>query len=351
MKKKIKTSNVDQAGVVSILVSVIIMIILTLIVVSFAQIMRREQRQSLDRQLSSQAYYAAESAINDATNSYAKGEITDSFDSCKQSSGPLSGNVLNTELEVSYSCVTLSKEVESVEFDSVDFTTRQFRVDPVDSAGTDQSLKDLVINWQTANKTSFATTTEATTVPGNLPIPSEWPTGRPGLIRIEIIPLEKRGGAIFDRNKLIDSRRVYWLYPSSGNSNTIDWSSTTNNGQMFEGNCDTSILTRSKNCQVVIQNFVDDTDLAYILRVKSIYSSSSMKFEGVLHNSSTAIFKNSQISIDATGKANDVLRRIRAKISVEDSYPVPDNAIQAYDGLCKQLSIVNQDEVKYNCPN
>ena len=42
------------------------MIVMSLIVLGFAQISRRNQRESLDRQLSTQAFYAAESGVNDA---------------------------------------------------------------------------------------------------------------------------------------------------------------------------------------------------------------------------------------------------------------------------------------------
>ena len=49
----------------SIVISIIIMVILSLIAISFARIMRQEQQQAYERQLHTQAYYAAESAVND----------------------------------------------------------------------------------------------------------------------------------------------------------------------------------------------------------------------------------------------------------------------------------------------
>ena len=55
----------NQDGIVSLIVSITIMIIISLVVISFARLMRTEQEQALDRQLSSQAFYAAETAVND----------------------------------------------------------------------------------------------------------------------------------------------------------------------------------------------------------------------------------------------------------------------------------------------
>ena len=57
-------NRLNEEGIVSIVVTLIIMIVLTLIVTGFAQLARREQREALDRQLSAQASYAAESGIN-----------------------------------------------------------------------------------------------------------------------------------------------------------------------------------------------------------------------------------------------------------------------------------------------
>jgi len=54
-----------QVGFVSIIVAAVLMVLLSLITIGFSKIMQREQRQSIDRQLSAQAFYAAETAIND----------------------------------------------------------------------------------------------------------------------------------------------------------------------------------------------------------------------------------------------------------------------------------------------
>ncbi|HET6924792.1 MAG TPA: pilus assembly PilX N-terminal domain-containing protein, partial [Candidatus Saccharimonadales bacterium] len=56
----------DERGMVSIMVTLVMIIVITLIVIGFAQVVRRNQRETLDRQLSTQAYYAAETGINDA---------------------------------------------------------------------------------------------------------------------------------------------------------------------------------------------------------------------------------------------------------------------------------------------
>ena len=69
----------DERGMVAIMIAMFLMIILSLITLGFLRLMQREQRQALDNSLSTQAYYAAESGINDAVKAaranpaYAKG--------------------------------------------------------------------------------------------------------------------------------------------------------------------------------------------------------------------------------------------------------------------------------------
>jgi hypothetical protein len=58
----------NQEGIVSILVTMIMILVISLIVLGFAQVSRRNERETLDSQLSTQAYYAAESGVDAAVN-------------------------------------------------------------------------------------------------------------------------------------------------------------------------------------------------------------------------------------------------------------------------------------------
>jgi hypothetical protein len=356
-----KKININQQGVVSILVSVIIMIILTLIAVGFAQIMRREQRQALDRQLSAQALYAAETAINDATLAFANGEISANYSDCDTSTGPaaLNQNVLDVDLGVSYTCVTLDSYVQSLEYDSIGLEkTKQTLINPVDQNGNQEPLNNLKIFWEGTNETSFGSLANATNP--DFPTPSSWPSGRPGLLRVEIIPLRNGGNDLISRNVLMDSnnndgRKVFFLYPSSGGTpTTINWTSAGINGGVFSGNCDESDASRRKDCVVTIDSLpgAGGGGYSYLLRIKSIYRATSVSVIGNLGGvgNPDAYFSGAQIVIDATGKANDVLRRVRANVTIDNEYPIPEFAIQSYDGLCKRLQILDTS-VTYGCPN
>src|SRR5688572_9640470 len=70
----------SEKGIVSIVVTMTIMIVLTLIVIGFAQLSRREQEQAVERQLNTQAFYSAESGVNDAKEKFDAGEVDVSRD-------------------------------------------------------------------------------------------------------------------------------------------------------------------------------------------------------------------------------------------------------------------------------
>src|SRR5487761_1358632 len=94
----------SQAGIASITVTMIMMIVISLIVLSFAQIARREQRQSIDRQLSVQAYYAAESGANIARTAI----LASPSPIMKNTCGPnaqFPNNVIDAQTNVSITCL------------------------------------------------------------------------------------------------------------------------------------------------------------------------------------------------------------------------------------------------------
>lgn len=77
-KMKDRALKANQEGMVAIITTMVIMVVVTLVVSSFALIVRREQQQSLDRQLSTQAFYAAESGISAAYDALQKNKLTGS---------------------------------------------------------------------------------------------------------------------------------------------------------------------------------------------------------------------------------------------------------------------------------
>src|SRR5690606_3372539 len=138
-----KKSN--QHGFVSITVTLIIMAILTLVVLGFAALMRREQRQALDRQLSTTAFYAAESGVNDAIDSLIKDPDQEDITTC-ESPEPIRGyqHILDDQELVKYTCVLTDSAPDSLEKSYVG--DDKSSILPVDTNG--ERIRSIKISWQ-----------------------------------------------------------------------------------------------------------------------------------------------------------------------------------------------------------
>lgn len=100
----------DQRGMVSFTVTLVMILVISLIVIGFAQISRRNQREMLDRQLSTQAFYAAESGVNAAAAVVRKNpETVVSKTDCNTTQGSSvytqASPVLNDNPNVRYTCL------------------------------------------------------------------------------------------------------------------------------------------------------------------------------------------------------------------------------------------------------
>lgn len=315
----------DQRGVVSIIVSILIMIVISLVAIAFARMMRREQVQALDRQLSLQAYYAAESATNDAREALYTGQILDKED-CVNNSGPLSESSINSEFGVQYTCVTIDSAPNSLEYEGVGVNRSVVsEVKAVNDAGDPARIQNLKLSWEDpGGSTNYAPTSLT------LPPASGW-GNRPGALRVQIIPIPNTS---FNRNYLITNSKHYVFYPTT-NGGSVAWSNASANGQIIGGRCSASNSPR--DCSVEITGLPLDSGGRYIVRMLSIYRPVAVTVTATLPTSGQASFTGAQMVVDATGKANDVLRRIQERIPLKLAYDYPEFALDIGDDLCKRL--------------
>lgn len=342
------TQNKDQGGAVAIVVSVIIMVILTLVAISFAQLMRREERQALDRQLNSQAYYAAESAINDAVAAIKNGGIDEiaGLNRCKRGEGALSAPVLDDSAGISYSCVTVDMTPGDLVYEGLSLETSSFiELRAVNGSGNNVTLNRLKISWEDPNNnTSFRTYSMNSP---NLPSPSDW--NSPGMVRVEIIPLPAGSGGLLDRAAMLAVRKVFYLYPA-GRVSSPQYGYSTDTGSVLAGSCNATNMPR--DCSVDITNLPGNANYTYVLRMRSIYKPVDVTVTGTTSNGgagSDVMFGGAQYVIDATGKAADVLRRIRAHVSLDSSPLLPEYVLQSFSGVCKEMALFKDNDFDYNC--
>jgi hypothetical protein len=325
----------NQTGLVSIIVTIIIMLIISLIVIGFAKLTRREQRQSLDRQLSTQAFYAAESGINDAVKVIKTTPVTsDYLTSCD---GPGSfidayGLTASRKLDgasgiVSYTCLFVDASPPNLELDSVDSNGSEIL--PIQAADGG-SIDTVVISWQ--GKESPLANAGCGSASPNLVRVTDWTNCTQGLMRVDLVPTD-----VLNRDDLIKRTMTTFLYPKNvGGSPSMLAASASDYAN--QGTINDTLCDGSQGKYLCTMKISTGGGARYILRLKSIYKTSVVNIEG-LRGGSAQELAGAQATIDATGKANDVLRRIQVRVPLSSmaSEVIPDFAIHTAETLCKRF--------------
>lgn len=300
--------SANQQGFVAMITCLLLSIIITIITTSFVRIMQREQRQALDRQLSTQAFYAAESGVN-----YALKKDIASKTTCDTSGF---GNIGPS---VSFSCLLVNETPEELIFDNIN--TEKPTVFSIT-----QEVSQLEFFWE------GPTGTENWRPPSNYPTfynLSDWGSDI-GVIEVVIYPIKSS----IDVNDLQSSSRTYYLYPTSGGNpdNSVNYSQ---DAEVVKSHCDNG-GGKPKDCRVTITGLsgIGATG-GYILRLRSIYNPVSLQINGNDAGGTRLALRGAQRVIDVTGKAGDVLRRIQIRLPIRSGYALPIFAIEAGENLCK----------------
>lgn len=328
MRKTSLTNN--QQGLVSFVVTIIIMLILSLIVMGFARLSRREQRQALDRQLSTQAFYAAEAGINDAIDALKKNVLSSTVEKNDCDAIPGYNNILNATGPISYSCVLVDPTPPEYEFDAVDQSDSE--VVKVQSV-TGEAIDKINFYWQDKDGKTGLACPDITTG-----LPATWPAGcDTGVLRVDLLPYGTSANP--SRTQLVGFQMTAYLYPSTAAPGILAYGSAfgVNSGAMARGGCSTGNTPRY--CQLTVSGLSADR---YYIRMKSIYGTSAVTITSQNSSGNVLEMVGYQARIDATGKANDVLRRVRVSVPINAiTGPFPEFAAQSQDSLCKRFTVSN----------
>ena len=339
MRTKLKQLQKDQNGIASIIIVVVIILILTLVVLAMSRNANREQRQALDRQLSSAAFYAAESGINDTIN-YVRGNLTTApkeKTQCDVSGDNRFQDFPDGKLSddadglIQYSCVLYDLDPKTIQVTVDDSST----IIPIQNS-QGSGVSSLTLEWeQEDSPIDFTGCPDG----ANTTIPGSWFSNcDAGMLRIEIIDPNK-----LSRQDLVDNNFTAFVFPtrpgSTNNSIIFPNGKDANQGVFGYGNCDPN--ASGAKCSIRIDSIGLNDDSRLFIRVRSLYKPSNLIISGqnnVVGRDSVE-FLNAQVMIDSTGKANDVLRRLQVRVPVTPKYDIPSFAIQTTDDLCKLIDI------------
>lgn len=320
MKKQKLISN--EQGMVAIITTMILMIVISLIVLGFSQSVRRNQRQVLDAQLSSQAFYAAESGLNLARKQLElKADYTKN--GCDEDTAP--GSVLNNYTVSGDSEITclLVQPVDDLKYDSVGGKASVGLINPV----TD-SIDNIIINWESSTSTS-----SVLNCGGGTTMPVTWNCNQP-LLRVDLLPLADDGSIAIAN--LGAEQITAFLYPNGSGGGVSAWdavAATNKKGDIVQVNCDTTTSSdKTSKCMV---NITVPTSDRYAVRMMGIYGVANTR----LHLPGKPILTEGQMLVDSTARSVDVLRRVQARVPVGSKITDGNFVIDSRTALCKAYTV------------
>jgi Tfp pilus assembly protein PilX len=330
---RMSAKKLNQQGMVSITVTMILMIVMSLIVIGFAQVSRRNQRESLDRQLSTQAFYAAESGINDTrkliTTAAGNGQEVPVKDSCSSNGNGfyqtlLNNSSLNDAAKVAYTCVLVNPAPKILEYSSVNANGT---IIPVIS-GSGANFSTIKLTWKSKVNTNNPANNCPTTVTNVFSSTTDWNCGY-GVMRLDLVPVS----GTLNPGTLQDTTSTVFAVPfRSGGASTTAYAA---GGRVMGVTC------TNASCSLTITGL---TGAEYYLRALSTYQDVALEVSGTTNAGTSATLSGAQAIIDVTGRAQDVLRRIQVHLPLNgygSKNQLPDNAIESTDSLCKRFSAMD----------
>ncbi|CAN5698618.1 hypothetical protein BH23PAT2_BH23PAT2_03220 [soil metagenome] len=332
----------DQSGFAAIIVTLIIMAILVLLMIGFFYIVSREQRATIDRQLSAQAFYAAETGINDAVAAIADADAggLEDINTCDdfQNSNLNDKKTLSTgDDSVQYTCVLVDKRPSSLEYGSVETSQPTVAlIQGVNEDGDPRYINELTISWQAEGSPDGGFPITGGDTPG---FPDTWSHAAP-VLRITLTDVNE----LF-RASLINNNATDFLWPEGSSSPaellpshiiSFGASQRANNGRIRKASCHKDRIPRF--CSIKLTGL---NRSQYLLTLRSVYDNADVYItaRNISSGGSTVYFANQQAVIDSTGRASDVLRRVQVRVPLRNQYTRPGFSLEAGAGICKPYAI------------
>jgi hypothetical protein len=359
---KLNKIQQDENGFASIVIALIMIIVLGLMSVGFAQLARQEQQSALTKQLSNQAFDAAESGINDAYSDIQDGKINvadSSLNKCMNNplttsvppSALIRSNTIDKQYDVGYTCVLADLSPTNLHFSDLD--PGQSYTIPIATEG--HSLGGLRIGWVGINGHGYKTSNPgvvsepASTSVGFLPsnIWNDSAHNYDGVLETSITPLGT--GINLNSKNLANMTYTTLGYPVDGTiasppSNTPAYTpqspgTSGNEAPITPAYCDGS------NCGFSIAGLptyptIANTKYYYLLRITDLYNASDVVISGNYSGSQSdtlANFYDSQAQLDVTGKAHNVEKRIQVDVPLTQEPDLPAAALLGKN-ICKQFN-------------
>lgn len=361
MRNNVAGVRTQEAGFASIVIAIVLVLLLSLTTVGFAQLMRSEEKSALDKHLSVQAEKAAESGINDAAKA-----INEGFAQPKTACGPWTdmsqagAHFLTKDTVgnsgIGYSCLLIDPTPLSLAKSPVDDALHSwtFTITGINPDNTNDivPIHRVIVGWQNKNGSGGFVTG------GGHAFKKATDWHDTGVLRVSITPI---ASGLLSRDAMAAGTYSAYLYPDNKASTSAPGTSYypasigPNQGTIVDGNCHTGNPNQAtgsdetlRYCNVEISGLSESN---YLVQIRSIYQESDVSLIAFNTTLGKQIrIKNAQTIIDATGKAQDILRRIQVRVPSKDISIRTDYAAEVTDTLCKQYQLTPDATSSSNCP-
>ncbi len=373
----IKKQHNYERGAVSLFIVLFTALLVTIVTISFVQLMLRDQQQATTSDLSQSAYDSAQAGIEDAKRALLLNQACEqgtsgpgvncvtvqaavASNSCKSVSVALNIPLTNNEtliqqnasdkkLDQAYTCVKI--------LDTPDYIgTLQANDSQIVPLVSSAPFDTIELSWFTSGDFSSPSGSQDLAFPSSgsgIELPSvnapNWPTNAPALLRTQLIQTSDNF-SLTDFDDTVGGKsdaHTLFLYPSKAGSNSKSFGidvrrSGVASPQLVK--CENDLNTALYGCTTTISvpepiNGTVGTRTAS-LRLSALYNKSTFKVR--LKNGAAYVpFSGAQSEVDSTGRANDVFRRVKARVTLGGNFPYPQAAIDIERDLCKNFSITD----------
>lgn len=330
------TMHKDERGLVSFMITLIMMLVISLVVIGFTQVANRNQREALDQQLSSQAFYAAESGVNEAISNIrtalASGNTIQTQTTCAGHDYPAAQ--LSTDPVVEYTCVLVNPLAPDI---TTSATSQSSTVAPLDLANSDGSSAtpaSLKFTWSVASGGSTDPADCTGTAGQFKPNTASYACGY-ALLRVDLLQYDPASNS---PAQLLGDTASFYMQPVNGGSGSYSLTDfSTQKAAVVPAACNSGTGT----CSATLNVSGGAAAQYYYARVSTLYhDTDKLVIDGVSSSGTDLWFKDSQAVVDVTGKAQDVLRRVQVRVPLQNfsNQNLPEGSIQSSAAVCKQFT-------------
>jgi len=332
-----KKLHKQQAGVVSMITVIFLSVILLVLTTSFIQLTINEQRESIDNDLTTRAYYAAESGVQDAITAISNITPTNPLqyptECAPEGSGVLSdaANGLDTE----YTCQLIDLSPINYQAKLDKYKSEFFKLD-----GGGPNIDSVLVSWHINGHDDSGDVTRRSSF--NLPSEADWTAGHfPALMRVQIVTVPTTVADTVNRDTI--ENFVVFLNPEDLATGSVSGivNSAALDSKLVRVLCDNPASTADGEyiCNYTLTGLADGTH-DYYIRVQALYDSTSIQI--VAKSGGVAVeLQNAQAIVDVTGRAADVFRRVEDRVNLSPDDLWPDYVIMTAEEICKNFTITD----------